>query len=288
MLKRKPQVHSLNPLPKSKQKVTHPDVITLTFGDVAESHVGMEKLGTPTTPLTVQQLQRLHKLIPESKLHILNGALPSTMVAEEAAILVLPNMLSTVFPTNEDRKELKESLLQCEWDKKARMRGRVVTKRARYNLVFGDTSQDPVVEEGKGRVIAFNTLPELAHLRKWCENVVDLVSPHGPEDAKPKALFAEGNFYFHSKAGIGFHGDAERNIVIGVRIGGPLSLVYQWYHRSTPIGKLVEFSLNDGDIYIMSGKAIGSDWKKSSLVTLRHAAGASKYTHPPPKKVAKS
>lgn len=31
--------------------------------------------------------------------------------------------------------------------------------------------------------------------------------------------------------------------------------------------------LNGGDIYIMSSKAVGCDWKSSSTVTLRHAAG---------------
>ena len=31
--------------------------------------------------------------------------------------------------------------------------------------------------------------------------------------------------------------------------------------------------LNSGDVYIMSDKAVGFDWKRSSLLTLRHAAG---------------
>ena len=35
--------------------------------------------------------------------------------------------------------------------------------------------------------------------------------------------------------------------------------------------------LNTGDIYIMSEKAVGSDWRKSSMYTLRHAAGSNKY-----------
>ena len=35
--------------------------------------------------------------------------------------------------------------------------------------------------------------------------------------------------------------------------------------------------LNTGDIYIMSEKAVGSDWRKSSMYTLRHAAGCNKY-----------
>lgn len=35
--------------------------------------------------------------------------------------------------------------------------------------------------------------------------------------------------------------------------------------------------VNDGDIYVMSDKAVGYDWKKKTINTLRHAAGAEKY-----------
>jgi len=36
--------------------------------------------------------------------------------------------------------------------------------------------------------------------------------------------------------------------------------------------------LNDGDLYIMSEKAVGTDWMRNkSGYTLRHAAGAKKY-----------
>ena len=36
-------------------------------------------------------------------------------------------------------------------------------------------------------------------------------------------------------------------------------------------------TFSDGDMYIMEEKAVGNDWKKSSIFTLRHAAGAEKY-----------
>jgi hypothetical protein len=35
--------------------------------------------------------------------------------------------------------------------------------------------------------------------------------------------------------------------------------------------------LNHGDIYIMSDKAVGYDWKKRKIPTLRHAAGCKKF-----------
>jgi hypothetical protein len=36
--------------------------------------------------------------------------------------------------------------------------------------------------------------------------------------------------------------------------------------------------LNHGDLYVMSEKAVGQDWKRKVIPTLRHAAGAKKYT----------
>ena len=54
----------------------------------------------------------------------------------------------------------------------------------------------------------------------------------------------------------------------------------------------MKFIINAGDIYLMSEKATGQDWKKSvvqgvacpsgckkeALLTVRHAAGSAKYT----------
>ena len=52
---------------------------------------------------------------------------------------------------------------------------------------------------------------------------------------------------------------------------------WQWFKNGMPLGNQIDIVLNSGDVYIMSEKAVGSDWKKSSLYTLRHAAGADKY-----------
>lgn len=38
------------------------------------------------------------------------------------------------------------------------------------------------------------------------------------------------------------------------------------------------FPVDGGDIYVMSEKAVGTDWKKKNLYTLRHATGCSKFT----------
>ena len=41
--------------------------------------------------------------------------------------------------------------------------------------------------------------------------------------------------------------------------------------------------INHGDIYVMSEKATGYDWKKRNRLTVRHAAGCEKYLKVPNK-----
>ena len=50
-----------------------------------------------------------------------------------------------------------------------------------------------------------------------------------------------------------------------------------WFYKSKPISSPIEVKLNSGDVYIMSEKAVGYDWTKRIIPTLRHAAGANKY-----------
>ena len=99
---------------------------------------------------------------------------------------------------------------------------------------------------------------------------------------KARGLIAELNHYYDvSKCGIGFHGDTERRKVICVRLGASFPMNYYWYENSKRVGKRIDIpGLEEGDIYIMSDKAGGWDWKlrKNNRLTLRHAAGCSKYT----------
>lgn len=65
--------------------------------------------------------------------------------------------------------------------------------------------------------------------------------------------------------------------MIAARFGESMKLVYKWFHKSTCISKPTVLELDHGDIYFMSEKATGWDWKKNSQVTLRHAAGCKNY-----------
>jgi hypothetical protein len=58
-----------------------------------------------------------------------------------------------------------------------------------------------------------------------------------------------------------------------------MPLYYQWFLNSEPIGTKLKIDLDGGDLYMMSEKTVGKDWKTKSIYTLRHAAGCEKYTN---------
>ena len=150
------------------------------------------------------------------------------------------------------------------------MRGRVVNKRARYNLCYGKFSQEPDYSEGRGTVVNFKDVPLTSELRK---NIGEYVGSKG------KNLQGEGNLYYDStRTGIGFHGDSERRKVVALRLGESIPLVYSWFLQCKSVGHPMKLNLQHGDLYIMSEKAVGFDWKRRKVLTLRHAAGCEKYT----------
>ena len=245
------------------------ECFTITFGDVAENHVRMQKIGKMNERgFSIEELKKSKKIF-EGKGYVcelinLHDALHEKD-CEEAAILIVRNGIEAL---SEKADSFLEELRACEWDTKAYMYGRVCNKRARYNLCFSDTSQEPDYENKKGRIVSFDKLPCMKHIREA------LPTSLGP---LAKDLQAEGNMYYDiSKCGLGWHGDAERKIVIALRLGADLPLHYHWFQRNKPIGDMIKLTLGHGDIYVMSEKATGNDWRKSKIKTLRHAAGAKK------------
>jgi hypothetical protein len=246
--------------------------ITLTFGEQAENHAGMQMIGYEIEKgLSYLDLSFLkYKLEKERekkfcKLYNLSNLLENKK--DKVGFLIIENGIREIFG-EEFLDELTSEISSLKVDKKAFMKGRVVNKQARYNLCFADFSQEPDFENKKGTIVNFKQLPCLSKLREKIQIFT-----------KTSKLVAEENLYYNkSECGIGFHGDSERKIVVGCRLGGNMPFYYQWYQNGVPQGKLFRTTLKHGDMYIMSEKATGHDWKKKKILTLRHAAGSKKYT----------
>lgn len=241
--------------------------ICLTFGEQSENHVGMKINGggLANSGFSVNEMEEIKKnLKVESEYYRLDEMVDEEGL-EPAAILIVRNGLQKLIGENPEK--MMEEQLSFEWDKKYwdNLRGKVLNKHARYNVCFGEKSVEANFEQKQGTIIGFDRVPILKNLKE---------SLGGFFGDKAKELEVEGNLYYNvKKCGIGFHGDSERKRVIACSLGASRPIHWQWYHQSKPIGSRLKFEIGSGDIYIMSEKASGFDWKRRSQKTLRHAAG---------------
>jgi len=241
--------------------------VTLTFGDCAENHRNMQVIGH----LKPHGLSKNHLICAKeyfenkgcrTEWFELNDLLPENIhVSESAYLLVVRKGVDGMVDSKEMLKE-QEGLTP---DKKAFMYGRVVNKKARYNLCFADFAQEPDYEKKQGRIYEFKSVPLLNRVRECLPEIIG--------DRMGEQLPCEGNYYYDTKKTyIGFHGDSERRIVIAIKLGEDFNIYYQWYHKGVKIGRQICVPLHHGDIYFMSEKAVGTDWKSRSKYTLRRAA----------------
>jgi len=256
-------------------------VITLTLGDQAENHAGMQILGNMVDEgkgFNLEDLEniklRLEAIDIECELVSLTENIGITIDETSAYILIIREGADKILKSSSKftQEDMFREHLSIELDKQAWMKGRVVNKHARWNVCFDDTAQEPDYEAKKGRIVAYDEIPVTKKLLSKISYYFG---------AKAENLKGEGNYYYDTrKCGIGFHGDSERRKVIGIRLGlgKSMPLHYQWFKDSKPIGKRIILELNGGDMYVMSEKAVGQDWKKRKIPTLRHATGCSKFT----------
>tara|TARA_B100001248_G_C27388724_1_gene461118 strand:+ start:1545 stop:2321 length:777 start_codon:yes stop_codon:yes gene_type:complete len=248
----------------------------ITFGEVAIIHNGSFQLGKIRNKgYTIDELKDIkNKIGDQAKLIDLSKDLPTKSIREEnkAAILLIKNGLNYLFNRKKAANKFLNEQKSLNYDKKyyeSRF-NKTLNKRARYNIVFGEENIDHSDDYKTFTIKSFNDLKYLKKLRKKIGKMFG---------SKAKKLNAEGNYYFHEKSGIGFHGDAERKIVICVSLGDSSILRYCWRKPGSSLmfGSPIDIDIEHGDIYIMSEKATGHDWKMRSKYRLVHAAGHSSY-----------
>lgn len=245
--------------------------ITLTFGDQAENHTGMQKIGTfADEGFNLSDLKKIKKTFEElgATCKLIDLTKYVDGVDEDAYLLIIKKGVEYILE-KKHKLALFNEQNKLDWDKKAFMYGRVVNKKARYNLCYNDEAQHHDYQNKKGTIVAYKDIPLTNEIRKKLSIFFG---------DKAKDLVCEGNYYYDvTKCGIGFHGDAERRKVIGIRLGASIPLHYQWFYKCNPVGRRAKFKINNNDIYVMSEKTTGHDFKKKNIKTLRHAAGARKF-----------
>lgn len=250
----------------------------ITFGEI----LGNKK----TNGFSVKELHQLSHYINHSvgqniaKVTSISSALPEHLRTEhtDAAILVIRN--GAAFITGHSVEDIacadnlfEEQCNKVDYDTKyfdARKK-KTLHRRARHTIGFSDQDVYHSEDYRQCSVKSFSSIPHLSQFRNKL--------PYKLCSDKAIDLEAEGNLYYNSGCGIGFHGDSDRKIVICLSLGRSTTLRYQWLlpgsseHPFDP----VDINIRHGDVYIMSEKATGYDWRMRSRVRVVHAAGSDKY-----------
>ena len=212
--------------------------ICLTIGEQSENHIGMQinGYGLAREGFTIRDLTKIKKKLETKQVNCefikMNDYLneEEREGAGEAAVLIIRNgmdFLLNLYDKNDNHNQntatvtatdILNEQLSLEWDKEyidktkyrtevvngqeVKIRGKILNKRARYNLCYGNVHQDADIKNSKGTIIAYNEIPLTT---KWKDAVSKFIGK------KAQDLEMEGNYYYDvKKCGIGFHGDAER------------------------------------------------------------------------------
>ena len=251
------------------------DAYTVTFGDRAENGVGMEMIGQAAARgLTVAELENLAGQLENDGADphmVYLSPLANSTDVPSAAVLVLKNGVEYMFESMGEHHMNAEGaykeLTSMPKDSLMFQYGKVMKKHCRHNNTMSNFDQKADIANKQGTVVNLADYPCVSKLREAASNIM----------SAPQPLVGELNHYYDAKkCGIGWHGDAERRLVYGVRLGPGAEnfpLKFQWFVDHKPLGDEGRCVLQSGDVYIMSAKAVGNDWKTSSVPTLRHAAG---------------
>ena len=273
------------------------NTITITYGEQSVTHIGMKKTGNMAeSGLSIDELNEaerrfsanggkvisydLKRLLIDCEIDEIRSLLEFT---EDAKFLVIENGVDVMLKDKGgSHKDMYDEQNTLEHDRKYwdTRRKKVLNKNARGNLCFDEVGSPADLEDKHvGTVIAFKDVP-------WTNEVKESLPKFFGD--KTKDMKAEGNYYYNKdKCGIGYHGDTERKITIGVRVGAAMPMCYQWFYKGKAVGKNLKIMIPGGGLYAMSQKSVGSDWRKSSLLTLRHSAGCDSYTKIPESKKLK-
>ena len=262
---------------------------TITIGDVGENHVDMQKMGKMaehgySLEMISYLKAHLEKMGAVCEEINLNDCLKSTEYegkGDPASVLIIRGGVNAILKDNEGGDKLEREIDRDEWmDSKiwSRKHGGVVNKNARWNNCFGPKSQVADIANKKGTIVGYDKVPLLKRIIDWLYEMECGFNVW--KDGKVEGacrMVAEGNYYYDETCGIGAHGDSERRRAIGIRLGLCAPLGYRWRIRGKGVGKKMVLNFKHGDMYIMSEKAVGTDWKRRASLQLVHAAGAEKY-----------
>ena len=236
---------------------------TITWGDVAMNEVHMQPIGEKAEQgVSVERLREIKEELEARGMRCdlidLRDLLPEgeRESAPKAAVLLVKGGVGLLTEDPDGEAKLLAEQRSMPIDKQAwdPRHGGVFDKHNRGNNLLGDHDHAADYANKQGTVVDCSNYPITSKVRATLTSLLGAFLP----------LVGETNHYFDaSTCGIGWHGDRERKMVAGVRLGPGatgMPLKFLWFCDSKPVGAEGRLLLDAGDVYFMSEKAVGFDW----------------------------
>ena len=146
--------------------------------------------------------------------------------------------------------------------------GKVCNAHTRHLTFIGEEARSPNASTGEHTVLEWSQISSINRARQ------ELAGLLGPLPCVRSGCVLK--YPDIQTSGIRFHGDGERRQTIVYRVGSSSStrpLCFQWYLKGVAVGSVVRVHLEHGDYLVSSSKAVGTDWGRKNVPTLRHATG---------------
>ena len=181
--------------------------------------------------------------------------------ARDACVLVVRD------PNPQRTAACLEAVKGIQYDNFTFAYGKILTAHSRHLVFAGATPRVGDRDKGLHTILPWAGLPPLESARQW------ITAQLATTEIQAACILKYPSI---ETGGLSWHGDGERKQTIVYRVD-PISskrpLWFRWYHKSLPIGEPVAVHLEAGDFCIASEVAVGTDFKKRSLPTVRHATG---------------
>ena len=195
--------------------------------------------------------------------------------ASEACALLIKGGIQRLSKNPLAAGRLFQEQLDLPYEGKFFDKGRTFTRRSYKTLKFGQTEVGPSGDFAQPTVVSFNSVPQLqqflGHLDMFQDN---LSSAQGIEYFVSRREQAADGGMMGCASRLGWHGDSQRRI-LSMCLGHPGILKFAWRLPGTSANlpkSHTEIFLDHGDVYLLSEKATGSNWKKRSLLRVVHTS----------------
>lgn len=241
--------------------MTHVASFTLSFARQARGHTATSSVQDADTGVQLADLERIAGVLRGRGIEC--EITRMSCAGEDAYLLHAKSAF--------DPSAAEAELQSVQFPTQELLKGEVKNLKKRLNAQIADFSQEADLLAKTHKVIHWDALPACRSIRDALKEITRESVLNCDIVAYPVAQ--EGR---RQTCGIGWHGDKERALVAGVRLGsmtGRFPLSFCFFHQWKPISQMWTFTFSPGDLYIPCRKATGFDAGKPSVVSLKHAAG---------------